>query len=231
MKKVILPFLLAASAACAGVVAITGDDGTTRLVDVPVQGTNWCGIVGVTPDRTIVTNMEAWARRKEARVNAGTILWADGTHSHFRLPKEGKTVAVSHEIKVLGKGNKRTRLVEVLWIDHEGKTVSNAIGRAAHILPYRPAIVERRQEQEDKAFAAAKRRPEPDADGRTYISTRDRLMRHKRKGGKPAKAPRPEKPAADKREKAPDDEAEKVLDEYRAKAEVSPSHVEKRSGK
>ena len=57
------------------------------------------------------------------------------------------------------------------------------------------------------------------------------MMRQKRKGGKPAKAPRSEKPVAAKREKTPDDEAEKVLDEYWAKAEVSPSHVEKRSGK
>lgn len=230
MKKVFLPLLLAATAAVARPVVVTGPDGTSRMIDVPAAGTNWIDAIGVDFAGNIVTNETLWARRYTT-IDYGTIEWADGTRSHYRLPKPGKTVAVTHEIKILGKGNKRTRLVEVLWIDHEGKTVSNAIGRAAHILPYRPAIVERRQEQDDKAFAAAKRRPEPDAEGRTYISTRDRLMRHKRKGGKPAKAPRSEKPAAAKREKAPDDEAEKVLDEYRAKAEVSPSHVEKRSGK
>lgn len=230
MKKVFLPLLLAATAALARPVIVTGPDGTSRAVDVLAAGTNWIDAIGVDFAGNIITN-EALLMRRHAARNTGTIEWADGTRSHYRLPKPGETVAVTHEIKILGKGNKRTRLVEVLWIDHEGKTVSNAIGRAAHILPYRPAIVERRQEQEDKAFAAAKRRPEPDAEGRTYISTRDRLMRHKRKGGKPAKAPRSEKPAAAKREKTPDDEAEKVLDEYRAKAEVSPSHVEKRSGK
>ena len=230
MKKVFLPLLLAATAAVARPVVVTGPDGTSRMVDIPAAGTNWIDAIGVDFAGNIVTNEALWARCHDAR-NSGTIEWADGTRSHYRLPKPGKTVAVTHEIKILGKGSKRTRLVEVLWIDHEGKTVSNAIGCAAHILPYRPAIVERRQEQEDKAFAAAKRRPEPDAEGRTYISTRDRLMRHKRKGGKPAKAPRPEKPDVAKREKTPDDEAEKVLDEYRAKAEVSPSHVEKRSGK
>lgn len=230
MKKVVFSLLLVATAAFARPVVVTGLDGTSRMVDIPAAGTNWIDAIGVDFTGNIVTN-EALLMRRHAARSYGTIEWADGTRSHYRLPKPGKTVSVTHEIKVLGKGNKRTRLVEVLWIDHEGRTVSNAIGRAAQILPYRPTIVERRQEQEDKAFAAAKRRPEPDADGRTYISTRDRLMRQKRKGGKPAKAPRPEKPAAAKREKAPDDEAEKVLDEYRAKAEVSPSHVEKRSGK
>ena len=230
MRKMILPFLLAASAACAGVVAITGDDGTTRLVDVPVHGTNWCGIVGVTPDRTIVTNMEAWTRREEARVNAGTILWADGTRSHFRLPKEGKTVAVSHEIKVLGKGNKRTRLVEVLWIDRDGKIVSNAIGRAAQVLPYRPQLDKAKKEREDKALAAAKRRPNPDPEDFRYISSHRRSRRPK--GVSASGKPRPN-PAPKKRDepKEPGEDADKILDEYRAKAKAKSSRVEKRPGR
>lgn len=220
MKKVILPFLLAASAACAGVVAITGDDGTTRILDVPAQGTNWCGIVGVTSSRTIVTNMEALARREATRANAGTIAWADGTRSHFRLPKEGKTVAVSHEIKVLGKNSRRTRLVEVLWINHEGKTVSNAIGRASKVLPYRPQFDKARKDREDKALAAAKRRPNPDPEDFRYVNPHRRLRR-----GRPVAngKPRP-KPAPKKREE-PEEDVDKILDEYRDKAEKEPSTV------
>jgi hypothetical protein len=227
----LLPLLLlSALSVSARPVAITGEDGTTRLVDIPAAGTNWIGVVGVDFSGNIVTNEALWMKRREAREGAGVIEWADGTRSHFRIPKPGKTVAVTHEIKILGKGNKRTRLVEVLWIDHEGNTVSNAIGRAAQLLPFRPAFDKARQEHEDKAIAAAKRRPNPDSEDRIYISSRDRIMRQKRKGMKPAKMQRPSKPAASKRE-APDEGADKVLEEYRAKAEENPSHVEKKPGR
>ena len=56
-------------------------------------------------------------------------------------------------------------------------------------------------------------------------------MRQKRRGGKPAKTPRPGKPAAGKRESPPDEDAEKILKEYRAKAKAAPSRVEKMPGK
>lgn len=229
MKKVFLSLLLAATAALARPVVVTGLDGTSRMVDIPAAGTNWIDAIGVDFTGNIVTNEALLMRRHDAR-NSGTIEWADGTRSHFRLPKPGNTVAVSHEIKVLGKGSKRTKLVEVLWIDHEGKTVSNAIGRAAQLLPFRPAFDKARQEHEDKAIAAAKRRPNPDPEDRIYISSRDRIMRQKRKGMKPAKMQRPSKPAASKRE-APDEGVDKVLEEYRAKAKENPSHVEKKPGR
>lgn len=230
MKKVVFSLLLVATAAFARPIVVTGLDGTSRMVDIPAAGTNWIDAIGVDFTGNIVTN-EALLMRRHAARSYGTIEWADGTRSHYRLPKPGKTVSVTHEIKVLGKGNKRTRLVEVLWIDHEGRTVSNAIGRAAQILPFRPAFDKARKEQEDKALAAARRRPSPDPEDRTYISSRSRIMRQKRRGGKPAKTPRPGKPAAGKRESPPDDDAEKILEEYRAKAKAAPSRVEKMPGK
>ncbi len=228
--KVFLPLLLVAASVLARPVVVTGPDGTSRMIDVPAAGTNWIDAIGVDFTGNVVTNEALWARRRDDR-NSGTIEWADGTRSHYRLPKPGETVAVTHEIKILGKGRKRTRLVEVLWIDHEGKTVSNAIGRAAQILPYRPAIVERRKEQEDKALVAARRRPEPDAEGRVYISPTHGRKRPGRRSGKVVKAPRRDEPAPVKREPPPDEDEEQILEEYRAKAKAAPSRVEKRPGK
>ena len=229
MMRIVTALFFSALVASAEFVAIVGEDGTTRIVPVPASGTNWVDCIGVDSARNIVTNEAVWARRHEARDGAGTIEWADGARSHFRIPKPGNTVAVSHEIKVLGKGSKRTKLVEVLWIDHEGKTVSNAIGRAAQILPFRPTFDKAVKEREDRALAAAKRRPEPDAEDRTYISSYSR-RRPRGKGIKPAKMQRQSKPAASKRE-SPDEGEEKVLEEYRAKAKEKPSHVEKRPGR
>ena len=231
MRKMLLPLLLlSALSVSARPVAITGEDGTTRLVDIPAAGTNWIGVVGVDFSGNIVTNEALWMKRREAR-DVGTIEWADGTRSHYRVPKPGNTATVTHEIKVLGKGGKRTRLVEVLWIDRDGKIVSNAIGRAAQVLPYRPQFDKTKQEREDKALAAAKRHPKPDDENRVYISSYSRLARQKRKGIKPSKTPKPKKPEAAKREPPSDEDADKVLEEYRAKAKDTPSRVEKRSGK
>lgn len=240
MKKVFLPLLLTAAAACARPVAVTGPDGTTRLVPVPAEGTNWVGAVGVACDGSVVTNVPVWDRHG-AR---GTIEWADGTKTRYRIPGPGEVVPVAHEARMFGRGRQRFRFGEVVWVDHGGNIVSNYIGKmyrelaghnsriaAAKELLDRRAGKKAREltpEAPDAALAAAKRHPEPNG----YSTVPDGWSRRGRGRKAPGLFREPtDKPAAIKRSPPFDEDAEEILAEYRAKAKATPSHVEKGPGK
>lgn len=231
MKKTFALILFLAAAAQARPVPVQCPDGTTRFVSVPAPGaTNWVGIVGVAPDGSVVTNDAAVAARRKLREGTGEIRWADGAVSRYRIPGKGHVTPVTHEFGRVGKGFRAVRLVEVLWVDHEGNVASNAIGRAAEVLPEPPSRDRARREGEEKALAAARRRPEPDpedfvrhaapADGR-----RPRKLRSSRLFPKPPTGAR----AVGARKAGPGDSSSldeaAALEEYRAKAGGTPSKV------
>lgn len=229
MKKVILPLMLAAMAACARPVAVTYN-GNTYLVDALAEGTNWiAGVVGVAPDGAVVTNDAAVAARRKLREGTGEIRWADGTTSRYRIPGKGHVTPVTHEFGRVGRGFRAVRLVEVLWVDHEGNVASNAIGRAAEVLPEPPSRDRARREGEEKALAAAKRRPEPDPEDFRHIAPaggrRPRKLRSSRHFPKPPTGAR----AVGARKAGPEDSSSldeaAALEEYRTKAGGTPSKV------
>ena len=231
MKKTFALILsLAAMAACARPVAVTYN-GNTYLVDALAEGTNWiAGVVGVAPDGTVVTNDAAVAARRKLREGTGEIRWADGAVSRYRIPGKGRVTPVTHEFGRVGRGVRAVRLVEVLWVDHEGNVASNAIGRAAEVLPEPPSRDRARREGEEKALAAAKRRPEPDPEDFVRHTApaggrRPRKLRSSRHFPKPPAGAR----AIGARKAGPEDSSSldeaAALEEYRTKAGGTPSKV------
>ncbi len=230
MKKTFSLILFMAAAAQARPVPVQCPDGTTRFVSVPAPGaTNWVGVVGVAPDGSVVTNDAAVAARRKLREGMGEIRWADGSTSRYRIPEKGHVTPVTHEFGRVGRGFRAVRLVEVLWVDHEGNVASNAIGRAAEVLPEPPSRDRARREGEEKALAAAKRRPEPDPEDFRHIAPaggrRPRKLRSSRHFPKPPTGAR----AIGARKAGPEDSSSldeaAALEEYRTKAGGTPSKV------